>query len=209
MSAKELADLRLAEDLTSAQPAKLAKIVAIVGKVLLKLSGKTLCLILDELDRLYYVGEETGSTFGDAFRKLFGSEQRTVALLMGCSAENLKSLPEVFGGERGPVLSRLSPNDRIEITQLDPADVDEFISQVVAFVRDKNADIKAMSTRAAASTSEKITERFFPFSDDAKDALVGALKQKMTPREITQRMTHAAGKAYLNRSLAILKDHVA
>ncbi|MCL0084490.1 hypothetical protein M1N82_03000 [Dehalococcoidia bacterium] len=67
---QDLAGLEQTEDLTEAEPAKLAEVILVLGKVLKKVRQQTLVLILDELDHLQYVGDETGSTFQNAFRKL-------------------------------------------------------------------------------------------------------------------------------------------
>jgi len=203
---RDLGDLGQAQGLTEAQPAKLAQLLIVVGKVLKKVKKQTAVFILDELDRLVWVGEETGSTFVDAFRKLVHVNQRDAAILMGVSAVRIQDLPDVFGGEAGPVLSHIPPNNRIEIPELEPNDVDEFIKKVINYVRDPSVDISQRIKKIEPGISEKLKLDFFPFTEEAIEALKGTLRGIMTPREIEQRMTQAAGKSYLMKKPVITRD---
>lgn len=203
---RDLADLGQTQGLTEAQPAKLAQFVIILGKVLKQVNNQTLVFILDELDRLLYVGEETGSTFEDAFRKLVDPNQRDVSILMGCSARNIKELPAVFGGEVGPVLTRIGKSGLIEIPEIDSNDVDTFIKEVIDYVRDKSVDITQRIKEIESEISENLEPDYFPFTKEAIETLKGNLTGIMTPREIEQRMTQAAGKSYLMKKPVITRD---
>lgn len=203
---KDIADLGQTQDLTEAEPAKLAEIIVIIGKVLKSIRGQTLVLILDELDRLEYVGRETGSTFQNAFRKLVDENQRNAAVLMGCSAENLNKLPDVFGGEHGPVLSRIGQTGLQEIPEIDFNDVDRFIKEIINYIRSPEINIEQKILELKSNTNEIIERNFFPFTNEAIEALKSNLRGIMTPREIIQRMTQAAGKAYLMKKPVITKD---
>jgi len=207
---RDIADLGQTQDLTTAEPAKLAEIIVIIGKVLKSIKKQTLVLILDELDRLEYVGDETGTTFQNAFRKLMDPNQRDVAVLMGCSAGNLKELPDVFGvrtvEDLGPVISRLGQTGLIEISQVNPEDADVFIKAIIQYLRKQNLNINERITELKQKISETIEPDFFPFTKESIEALKGTLRGIMTPREIIQRMTQAAGKAYLMQKPIITKD---
>lgn len=203
------ATLGQTQDLTSAQPAKLAEIIIVIGDVVKRIHNRTLLLILDELDRLQYVGDETGSTFEDAFRKLTDDNQQSVAILMGCSAGSLKDLPGVFGGgPQGPVLSRIGSANLIEIPQIQPADVDDFIKAITKFIRQPDAVVAPLVAAAAGETNETIDPEFFPFTREAIDKLKTTLRGIMTPREITQRLTHSAGRAFLLSKKIVTQDAI-
>jgi hypothetical protein len=203
----DLEGLEQTEDLTEAEPAKLAEVMVIIGKILKDVRRQTLVFILDELDRLESVGEETGTTFRDAFRKLVDPNQSDVAVLMACSAANLTELQEVFGGENSPVLSRIGRNGIIEVPSLNPEEVDPFIRQVILYLRDDSFDIDTRIKEVQAEgLSETLEPDFFPFSRECLEALKGVLSGVMTPREITQRMTHALGKAYLMNRRVVTAD---
>jgi len=209
---RELVELGVTEDLTQAEPSKLAQMIVVIGRVARSVEGKTLTLILDELDRLRWVGEEAASTFENAFRKLLDPNQKDIGVLMGCSASAIKELPLVFGQgdkERGPVLSRMNSTDLIPVNPLDPADIKQFIAKLVGFVRDPAADAEAALRRAQDATKEHLSGTYFPFSDEAIDALESSLRQSMTPRELTLRMTHAVGRAFLNQALFVGRDSIA
>ncbi len=203
---RDLTGLGQTQALTEAQPAKLAQFVIILGRVLKQVKNQTLVFILDELDRLGYVGEETGSTFEDAFRKLVDPNQRDVSVLMGCSTRNIRELPDVFGGEGGPVLTRIGKSGLIEIPEIDPNDADTFIKEVLNYVRVPSADISQRIKKIEPEISEKIEPDFFPFTKEAIEALKVGLTHIMTPRELEQRMTQAAGKSYLMKKPIITRD---
>jgi hypothetical protein len=207
---RDIADLGQTQDLTEAEPAKLAEIIVIIGKVLKRIKKQILVLILDELDRLEYVGDETGTTFQNAFRKLMDPNQRDVAVLMGCSAGNLKELPDVFGvrtvEDLGPVISRLGQTGLVEISQINPEDADVFIQAIIQHLRKQNLNINEKIAELKQKTSDTLEPDFFPFTKESIEALKGTLRGIMTPREITQRMTQAAGKAYLMQKPIITKD---
>lgn len=203
---QDLAGLEQTEDLTEAEPAKLAEVILVLGKVLKKVRQQTLVLILDELDRLQYVGDETGSTFQNAFRKLTDPNQRDVSILMASSAGNLDELPAVFGDAYGPVLSRIGQAGLIEIPPIDSGDVDAFIKEIVKFVRDPGVDIQVRISELQASVSESLDPGFFPFTVECIESIKATIKQFMTPREITQRMTQAAGRAFLMQRPVISRE---
>jgi hypothetical protein len=122
--------------------------------------------------------------------------QRDVAVLLGCSAALFDEMPDIFA-RNGPVVSRLGPQAAIEVPHIPDPDVDGFIREVIAYVRDPKADINALVRVAKKSTTEKLEVDFFPFSVEAIQAMKSRLSRDMTPREITIAMTQAAGRAHL------------
>ena len=206
---QDMSNLEQTEDLTEAEPGKLADVIVMLGRIVKTVRNKTLVLILDELDRLEYVGEETGSTFQNAFRRLVDPNQKDVSILMASSANSLQALPEVFGGMYGPVLSRLGDAGLVPVPALDSSDVDGFIKAIIGKVRKENANVpKLIETAKSNGVTEILQEDFFPFSQECLDSLKGVLREIMTPREITQRMTQAMGKAYLMKRHAVTRDVV-
>ncbi len=208
---QEIGGLEQTEDLTSAEPSRLADVIIMLGKILKEVRGVTLVLILDELDRLEQVGDETGSTFQNAFRRLVDANQKEVSVLMACSAGDLQQLPEVFGGGvYGPVLSRVGQAGLVNIPSLDIQDVDQFIIKVIQHLRNPDVDVTELIKRAqAAGVNENFNEQLFPFTVESLEVLKGVLRELMTPREIMQRMTQAIGKAYLMNRQAITSEVIA
>jgi hypothetical protein len=207
MSRQDLDDLGQTQDLTQIEAARLADIICLFGRLLREIRHKTLVLVLDEMERLNSIGPETIPTFETGFSRLVDPNQTSVSILIGASAALRSEMVEIFR-ENGPVVSRLSTDAEIEITSLDEPDVDKFIQGVIAFLRDPAADIKSLSNQALKGTNERIDPKFFPFTEDAIDALKSHLTQIMTPREITMKMTRALGRAHRADKLVIASDCV-
>jgi len=204
---RDLAELNQTESLADAIPSRLANIVIIIGKVVKRVKNKTLVLIIDELDRLKSVTDEYGiSTYEEAFRRLVDENQRDVAVIMGCSAKNLRELPDIFGGERGPILSRIGPHNLIEISEILENDVDIFIKTILNYVVDKKQAQQRIEQLIKEGVDETLEIDLFPFTKEAIEALKGTLRGIMTPREITQRMSDAAGKAFLMKKPVITRE---
>lgn len=203
---RDLEELNQTQALADAIPSRLANIIIIIGKVVKKIRKKTLTLVIDEIDRLKNVQDLYGiSTYEEAFRRLVDENQRDVAVLMGCSAVNLKELPMLFSGEAGPIISRIGHHNLIEISEISPDDVDNFIKKILEYIVDrKKAERKIEKLKD--ETTETVTLDFYPFTNESIDALKGTLRGIMTPREITQRMSDAAGKAFLMKKPIITRD---
>lgn len=195
MSRGDLDDLTQTQDLTSTEAARLAEMICMLGGLLREHTGTRLVLILDEMERLKSIGPETVMTFVSGFTRLVDPNQKSVSILIGASAQLETEMVDVFS-TTGPVTSRLGADAQIEIQAIHDADVDPFIERVIAFVRHKDADIPALVEAAKTESAEDIGERFFPFTDQAVDALKSQLQQLMTPREITIKMTRALGRSY-------------
>jgi hypothetical protein len=114
---------------------------------------------------------------------------------------------EVFS-TTGPVISRIGTDALIEIPSLDDPDVDKFIKGIIAYVQNPAVDVAGLVTTASNTTDEPILQDFFPFTENAIDALKSHLTQIMTPREITMKMTRALGRAYRANSPAITSIHI-
>jgi len=209
--ATDLRELDQTQDLTAAEPARLAQIVVTLGRLLRQTTNRTLILTLDEMDRLQFVGEATVATFRTAFTRLVDPNQTDVSVLIGCSATTLTEMemPQVFAVHAGnPVMSRLGTEARIEVPALDPPDVRRFIREIIGHVRNTSPDLNALCDAARKATSETIEEDFFPFTNEALEALESQLSQDMTPREITLKMTTAAGRACVHNKPVITSDVV-
>lgn len=203
---RDLAELNLTQALADTIPSRLANILIIIGKVVKKVKQKTLVLILDELDRLGTVTDEYGaSTYEEAFRRLVDENQREIAVIMSCSARSQRDIPTVFGGERGPILSRIGNHNVIEISPISEQDVENFIIKILEYIVDEKTRSLKME-QLKESTQETLNIEFFPFTVEAIETLKSTLRGIMTPREITQRMSDAAGKAFLMKRDIITSD---
>ena len=206
--ARDLAELNQTQALADTIPSRLANIVIILGRVVKRIKGQTLALIIDELDRLKSVTDEYGvSTYEEAFRKLVDENQRDVAILMSCSAVNLREVPDFIGTEAGPILSRIGSHNLIQISEISANEVDRFIKKIIEYITDRpQAEQKVNELKG--QVSETLDLDLFPFTKEAIEALKGELRGIMTPREITQRMSDSAGRAFLMKKSVITKDVV-
>jgi Cdc6-like AAA superfamily ATPase len=208
LSRGDLDDLGQTQDLTQTEAARLADFICFFGRLQKELHGKTLVLVLDEMERLKSISPETVTTFVSGFTRLVDPNQKHVAVLIGASAGEMRDMVDVFS-DHGPVLSRLGTEAQLEISVMEDEEVDSFIQQVIAFVRDPEVDQDALWSEAASVTEETIVAGFLPFTEEAVESLKSKLTQQMTPREITINMTRALGRAHRERSPLITSSHVA
>jgi hypothetical protein len=206
LSPSQLKELQITQSISEANATRLANIIITIGKISKSIENKTMVLIIDELDRLTSIGNEYGiNTYQEGLRRLVDENQTSVALLLGCSAANIKDIPEIFGGEAGPVLGRIGKTNIIEIRDIPASEVDRFIKYILQKIVDQNV-AKQKIESLKNSTKETIELDLYPFTVEAIDTLKGKLSGVMTPREITMRMSDAAGKAFLLKKEIITSD---
>ena len=206
MSRADLDLLGQTQDLTQTEAARLADLLIMIGRILRRLEKRTLVLILDEMERLRSIGPESITTFVSGFTRLVDPTQTTVCILIGSSAALGSEMVDVFSGN-SPVTSRLGPDAMIEIPSLPDPDVDRFIEGVLDYVRDPSVDLGAAVTQHSGETQESLHETFFPFTDEAVEAVKSRTKI-LTPREITMQMTRALGRAHRKGQRFISSDCV-
>jgi len=208
LSRGELSDLGQTQDLSAAEPARLAEMVILIGRVMKRVDNRTLVLCLDEMERLHAVGPDSIGTFMTGFTRLMDPNQRDVAVLLGCSAAMFDEMPDIFG-RGGPIVSRLGAHATIEVPHIPDPDVDGFIRDVISYVRNRSVDIDDLVRKARGATKEQLNTDFFPFTGEAIQAVKSRLSRDMTPREITIALTQAAGKAHLIHRPCVTSDLIA
>ena len=194
MSRSDLNTLGQTQDLTETEAARLADLMILLGSILRRLQGKTLVLILDEMERLRSIGAETVTTFMSGFTRLVDPGQKSVCVLIGASAASLDEMVDLFSGN-SPVTSRLSQDAMIEIPALQDPDVDRFVKGVIKYLRVQNFDVSGAIAKASGATKEKFDKDFFPFTIHAVEALKSRTAS-LTPRAINMQMTRALGRAH-------------
>lgn len=206
MSRADLDLLGQTQDLTQAEAARLAEIVVMLGRLLKRLRGETLVLVLDEMERLNVIGQEAITTFISGFSHLVDPNQRHVSILIGASAALQTEMVEIFSGA-SPVMSRLGEDVKIEISALQDQDVDQFVEKVLLFLREKDFDIESVTEQLNKSTAETLDPRFYPFTNEAVDAVKAKLST-LTPRAVTMQLTRALGRGYRRKLDAITTECV-
>ena len=207
MSRADLDLLGQTQDLTQAEAARLADLVVMLGRLLKRLRGHTLVLILDEMERLSTIGSEVITTFLSGFSHLVDPNQRQVSVLIGASAVLQDDIVEIFSGT-SPVMSRLGDDVKIEIAALEDRDVEQFIEKLLRFVRKKDFDVATAVQTMDRSTNETLDATFYPFTKEAVEAMNSNLGT-LTPRAITMQLTRALGRAYRRRLDVVTTECVA
>lgn len=206
MSRTDLDLLGQTQDLTQTEAARLADLLIMIGRILRRLEERTLVLILDEMERLRSIAPESVSTFVSGFSRLVDPTQTSVCILIGSSAALGSEMVDVFSGN-SPVTSRLGPDAMIEIPSLPGDAVHKFIEGVLEYVRDSSIDAAAAITKHSGETQETLHKKYFPFTDEAVEAVKSHTKF-LTPREITMQMTRALGRAHRKGQRFISSDCV-
>ena len=200
MARADLDLLGQTQDLTQSEAARLADLIVMVGRLLRRIRGQTLVLILDEMERLRTIGPETITTFLSGFCHLVDQNQRDVSILIGSSAHLEVDMVDIFTASSS-VMSRLGEDVKIEVSALaTDEDVDRFIEQVLDYLRMDNFDVEAAV--GAAQTTETLNSRFYPFTVESIDAIRAKLSS-LTPRDITMHLTRALGRAHRHHLPAI------
>ena len=105
-------------------------------------------------------------------------------------------------------MSRLGDDVKIEISALPTEQyVDQFVEKILRFLRKADFDLLEATRAATESTGEAVDARFYPFSNDAIDAMKAKLGA-LTPRAITMQMTRALGRAYRRQLAGITTECV-
>jgi len=73
---------------------------------------------------------------------------------------------------------------------------------------DCSSDRLTLIAAARQQTSETLADDYFPFTNEAVAALKAALGRDMTPRDITLKMTHSAGKAFNHNQLCVTSSMI-
>ena len=206
LSRSDLDLLGQTQDLTQTEAARLADLLVMIGRLLRRVRGHTLVLILDEMERLRNIGPETVTTFLSGFSHLVDQNQRYVSVLIGSSAQLEVDMVDIFSAN-SPVMSRLGEDVKIEVSALaTDEDVDRFVERVLQYLRLETFDVQTAVSEA--QTGESLDPRFFPFTVEALDAIKAKLSS-LTPRDISMQLTRALGRAHRQNLSAISSECVA
>jgi hypothetical protein len=205
ISRAELEGVRVASDLTSAEPARLASFLTVIGRLMKAFGDKaTLLFVFDEMERLRDLDADSVANVMTAFTKLADPLQRDVAIIIGYSASQAEELHEMFA-LRGPVGSRIGKAATVEIRVLPEKEIEVFVKGIIAHLRNE-AVFEARYTAAEndqGAKDEGLDRALFPFTKKALQTLKSRLADALTPRDIELSMTHAAGRAHINDWLCV------
>jgi Cdc6-like AAA superfamily ATPase len=168
-----------------------------IGRLIKKFSGKSLVFLMDESEHLSPLIGDYFSLFADGLRGLM-DEGGSVGIVFAMSGNieevRIFSLPQI--------LRRLS--GRIDMPEYTLDQAEEFVSQAVEFARAD--DYKERTKIAAKNCDEKLSEKFYPFSDKAVKVIVDKAVAKadaeqmkgLRPRDILFYMDTPLGDVLLS-----------
>jgi hypothetical protein len=191
ISTKERDDLRVRDDISSADPTRLVGILLTIGQLLRRIKQKNLVIVFDELDRTKVVGPEAGQTFSTAFTRITEPSQTDAAIFFSFTASRIQDLPILSDS----VISRIGKMNSKEIPQMSQDDVLPFVTGVVGYIRAEGDSVKDRIERYKEETDEHVTEDLYPFTMEAIEAIKTVSAQKIVPREICQLLSLSAASA--------------
>lgn len=98
-------------------------------------------------------------------------------------------------------------NRIIEIPAMTESDLETFIRDLVAYVRNPNFDVSHALELAANETDEEMKEEFYPFTENAVKA-IGRARAMILPRSICRCMLLSAGHALMAKRHVVTKKDV-
>lgn len=197
ISTRERDELRVRDDLGSADPTRLVGILVTLGRLLRLIKNRSLVLVFDELDRAKDLGDEAVSTFSTAFTRITDPGQTDVAVFFSLSAARIDQ--ESAAALTDPVRGRVGRSNIVPIPSMSPDDVLPFVRGLIGYVRDPGVSVKAelQKYRAETPEGEDVTEDLYPFTRAAVEAIKSANPSLIVPREICHLMGRSAAYAKL------------
>lgn len=206
ISARERDDLRVRDDLSSADPTRLVTILLTLGRLLRKLKGLSLVLVFDELDRTRPLGIEGAVTFSTAFTRLTEPAQTDAAVFFSLSASRIDELPDIL---TEPVRSRMGRQNIVEIPPMASDDVRPFAEGIIGYVKEAKFDAKkAADEYHNEADGESLSKELYPFTSDAIEAIKAACGQIIVPREICFLLGRAAAYSKIRGKHVVTRKDV-
>mgnify|MGYP000032261428 CR=1 FL=1 len=201
-SAKEKETLGVITD--NSEPANaihtLLTIIETNTKIKLQKNDKTMMiLMIDELEQLEPLGD--AMDFRELFRRL-AEQKRLFVMLLAYTAGSAEQVPVL---NAPPVRQRLGfPHNYIAVTAFDPGEAKQFIAELFSLLRPKKIDLEKKVEEVSKVTSEKVTSEFYPFTEEAIEALITKITasgEALSPRTIEMALTMALGDALTQKEI--------
>ena len=161
----------------------------------LKNQKRLFILMIDELDHLRPLG--TAEDFIEFFRRL-AEQEPLFAMLLAYTAATAEGIPAL---NAPPVRQRLGyPDNYIEISTFTAEESKAFIADLFRLLRPHGIDLNEKVEKAKSLTSETVSKDFFPFTEEAVDAVINQISgrgQPLCPRTIEMSLTRNIGDALI------------
>jgi len=193
LTAKELQEIKVTRNLGEVGVGDMVAALQACGS-LAKTVGFALILFIDEMEELQNVRDgDAAESWHQYTRKLADNSNSSVGFIVGFKADTRDDAPRVF--IRGDVTGRIGSNNYIELETLAaPANVKQFIEEMLSHLIDQNEAEKKIQSKGLSSTVQT-----YPFTASAFELLSDYACQdviKSTPRNIIKAINECAIAAW-------------
>ena len=140
----------------------------------------------------------------EEFLRILVSETKNLGVLIAFTSKlGIEDAPEMFKST-SPVGSRIGyPQNYIWLKEFNELELTKnFVKELLRALRDDKVDIAKLVKKHQAQTDEKLTEEFYPFTEEAIEVMFEMSTQSgmikpLLPRDIEKTLTDALGDAMI------------
>lgn len=174
-----------------------------VAELVRRIHGKKLLLLIDEFENTNVLRGDPLTMFTEAIREMC-EEGSTVDVIF---AATHRSVEENRILSNPTVKSRIGHMNYFEIEEYTEDEMRDLVQKVIEYKRSPNFDVGAAISKLATKTDERLSIRWFPFTEEAVNELIEGLKllkddgiiPALKPREALNIMDTALAIAVENK----------
>jgi len=212
LAAKEKSTLGVIQD--NSDPFAAVQTLLTLLQLFNRFDNKYALLLLDEMETLRIVGSKRLMEFENFIRPLVEEKSGVSVIISFTSHVGLEDALPIFQSTT-PIGTRVGyPQNYMYLKPFDdPDSMKQFITELLANVRNPKADIKSLVKSHKKDTDEALSEEFFPFTRQAIDFMFQAFSQTaqpkpLLPRDILKTMTDCLGDAIAEDTVTISTEIV-
>jgi len=212
LAAKEKSTLGIVQD--NSDPFAAVQTLLTLLQLFNRFENKYALLLLDEMETIGIVGSRRLKEFESFIRPLVEEKSGVATILAFTTHVALEDALLIFLPDT-PIGARVGyPQNYIYLKPFDdPDSMKQFVRELLATVRDPEADIKTLVKNHKKDTDEGLSEEFFPFTRQAIEAMFQAFTQisqprPIHPREILKTMTDCLGDGMAEDKVVISSEIV-
>ncbi len=166
---------------------------------------KPVMLFVDEFENTRTLVGDSLSEFTEAFRDIV-SEGSPIGTVFALTGRTIEEGPQILKNET--VKRRISATNFYSFDEYAIDEVKEFVYQVIQYRRIKSFDVKSAISKLTGKGIERVTERSYPFSEEAIELIIQKIKllkeqaqiDAFRPKEAMELMDNAMSHAILSKS---------
>jgi len=202
LTSREKATLNVISD--NSDPFVAAQTLLTLFKLFNKFENKYVLLMLDEMEAINVLGDRRKEAEFEEFLRILVSETKNLGVLIAFTSKlGIEDAPEMFKST-SPVGSRIGyPQNYIWLKEFNELELTKnFVKELLRALRDDKVDIAKLVKKHQAQTDEKLTEEFYPFTEEAIEVMFEMSTQSgmikpLLPRDIEKTLTDALGDAMI------------